>query len=75
MDDSRAGRLIAPKIIWDHEIQNTVVVCTCGSQMVMETGVDVDGRRKAHQWGWWRCLEDPLHITRALPLPVRMARG
>ena len=27
------------------------------------------------EWMWWRCILNPRHVTRAIPLPVQMARS
>ena len=75
MAETGSGRLVEPRLIWDNDVRTSTVVCVCGSQMTMETGRDVDGHTRAHEWAWWRCRENPLHITRAIPFPVRMARG
>lgn len=72
---AETARLIEPHIVWQEDVGTTAILCVCGAQMTMETGTDVDGRARAHQWAWWRCIENPRHITRAIPFPVRMARG
>lgn len=54
-----------------------IVVCQCGWDMTPEVGFLVldDEDDASHEWTWWRCSDDPSHVTRALPLPVRMARS
>jgi hypothetical protein len=44
----------------------------CRGMMRPEIGRQLGDRT---QWLWYRCLFDRNHITRAIPLPVRMARG
>lgn len=69
------GRIVIPKLVWDPEIGTTFVLCTlCGAQMKFEIGGEI-GIRARHEWAWWRCIENPKHITRAIPFPVQMARG
>jgi len=67
---------------------NLVVRCECGGEMAAEVGTTIDdpapwerdGKMRSANTGaarymWWRCERNPKHITRALPLPVRMATG
>jgi hypothetical protein len=69
------GRIVEPRVEWDYDAERSAVLCSCGGQMNMEQGKAVDGRDGAYEWAWWRCSEDPGHVTRAIPLPVHMARG
>lgn len=46
-----------------------------GAPMTAETGRTWDDEGEHGDWLWYRCTWNPNHITRALPLPVRMARS
>jgi hypothetical protein len=51
------------------------VLCRCKWPMRAERGRTFEDDGEAGEWLWWRCTGDPRHVTRALPLPVRMARS
>lgn len=54
----------------------THVVCECRSLMHAEQGRQVDEEVGQNAWWlWYRCAANPEHVTRAIPLPVQMARG
>jgi len=47
----------------------------CRGMMVAEKGTTIGHEGGDGAWLWYRCVRDAQHITRALPLPVQMARG
>jgi hypothetical protein len=55
------------------------VVCgECLGMMVPEQGTtfaEPEDDPEVGEWLWYRCILNPRHITRALPLPVQMARS
>lgn len=73
MVEPRAGSVIEPRLVYDGDAGLSAVVCSCGALMSGETGRAVDGVQRPHEWLWWRCSAG--HITRAMPLPVQMARS
>lgn len=52
------------------------ILCECGKPMRPEQGDQfIEDGHRSWPWMWWRCTGDANHVTRALPLPVQMARG
>jgi len=71
--------MVEPHEVYEPETGNRRIQCSCGGQLTPEKGrlLDIPHRQSgdSHEWLWWRCEENPRHVTRALPLPVTMARG
>jgi hypothetical protein len=66
--------IVDPRIIWNTAETTDVCCMACGGKMTMESGREIE-EGAAHQWMWWRCTNDPGHITRPVPIPIRMARS
>lgn len=65
---------VEPRQVYDWDANQSIIRCVCGGRMLPEQGQQFTDEGP-HDLLWWRCIENPAHVTRALPLPVRMARG
>lgn len=70
-DALRRGLIVEPR-----STEAGVVCGACDGLMVPQRGerVTVEGERH-RSWMWWLCTKDGRHVTRAIPLPVQMARS
>ncbi len=50
-------------------VREGLVFCDCHAEMESIRHVDLESWAV---WLWWRCLDDPGHVSHAVPVPLAM---